>query len=60
MFELIGRGHSTKEIASILGRSPKTVETHRINLMRKLNTHSINNLMQMAIRWNESQNSWVI
>ena len=46
----ISNGSSTKEIAFKLGLSPKTVETHRGNLMTKLNAKSIAELTKIAIR----------
>jgi DNA-binding NarL/FixJ family response regulator len=47
---LIARGLSTKEIASALDIGPRTVETHRANLMRKLGVKSVALLTQVAIR----------
>ena len=46
----IAVGKSTKEAAAGLGISIKTAETHRINLMRKLNVHSIGELVSYAFR----------
>jgi DNA-binding NarL/FixJ family response regulator len=46
----IARGLSTKEIAARLSISGRTVETHRANLMRKLDIRSIARLTQYAIR----------
>jgi len=46
----IANGSSTKEIAFNLGLSPKTIETHRTNLMTKLNVKSIAELTKFAIR----------
>src|SRR6266478_7749221 len=42
--QLLAEGNSSKEIASQLNLSVKTAETHRSNLMRKLNLHSISEL----------------
>jgi DNA-binding CsgD family transcriptional regulator len=50
--QLIGEGKSTKEIASSLGISVKTAETHRTNLMRKLGVHSVSEVVKYAIRNN--------
>lgn len=36
----IKRGHSSREIASMLGLSRKTVDHHRYNIMKKLNVHN--------------------
>ncbi|MFM8719101.1 MAG: response regulator transcription factor, partial [Chthoniobacterales bacterium] len=43
-------GHSNKEVATKLGISVKTVETHRAAIMRKLGLHSIGELVRYAIR----------
>ena len=50
VLRLVVKGHSTKEIASQLDISTRTVETHRANLMRKLNLKSVALLTQFAIR----------
>ena len=50
VLKLVARGLSTKEIASQLAISGRTVETHRANLMRKLNLKSVALLTQLAIR----------
>ena len=47
---LLAEGKSNKEVATILGISTKTVDTHRSNLMRKLNCHSVTELAHYAIR----------
>jgi two-component system response regulator NreC len=46
----IAEGQTTKEIAAHLGLSVKTVESHRINLMRKLDVHETATLVRYAIR----------
>ena len=46
---LIAEGYSNKSIASKLGLSVRTVETHRARIMRKLNTHSTAGLTKFAI-----------
>ncbi len=46
----IAEGQTTKEIAARLGLSVKTVESHRINLMRKLDIHETATLVRYAIR----------
>jgi RNA polymerase sigma factor (sigma-70 family) len=48
--QLVVKGLSTKEIARQLDISTRTVETHRANLMRKLNLKSVALLTQFAIR----------
>lgn len=50
VLQLIAEGKSTKEIASDLHVSAKTVETHRQNIMQKLNIHSVAGLTRYAIR----------
>jgi DNA-binding NarL/FixJ family response regulator len=50
VFGLIATGRSTKEIASDLGISPRTVEAHRANVMHKLSFHSLSDLFLFAIR----------
>jgi hypothetical protein len=46
---LANLGKSTKEVASVLGLSVKTAETHRANLMRKMGLHSVSELVIYAI-----------
>ncbi len=46
----IAMGRSTKEIAATLGIGARTVETHRANLMRKLELRSVALLTQFALR----------
>jgi len=46
----IAQGHSNKAIARDLGLSPKTVEKHRSNLMRKLQLHNAAAITMYAIR----------
>jgi len=48
--QLLAEGKGNKEVASILGISTKTAETHRANIMLKLNLHSITDLVHYAIR----------
>jgi DNA-binding NarL/FixJ family response regulator len=48
--QLVAEGKSTKEVADKLNISPKTAETHRTNIMRKLNLHSLSQLVRYAIR----------
>jgi len=50
IIQLIAEGKATKEVADMLGISVKTAETHRTNLMRKLNLHSTADLVRYAIR----------
>jgi len=48
--QLLAEGNSNKEVATHLGISVKTAETHRTNIMRKLNFRSITDLVRYAIR----------
>lgn len=50
ILQLIAEGNSTKEIASKLIVSVKTVETHRIQLMERLGIHDVAGLVRYAIR----------
>ena len=50
VLQLIAEGETTKEIAWRLGLSAKTVESHRIRLMRKLDIHETATLVRYAIR----------
>ncbi len=51
IFELIGRGRTTHQIADQLHLSPKTVETHRGRIKTKLNVSSATELIQQATQW---------
>jgi DNA-binding NarL/FixJ family response regulator len=53
--QLLAEGKSTKEVASHLNLSVKTAETHRSNIMRKLNLHSVSGLVLYAVRNNMVQ-----
>lgn len=50
VLQLIAEGRSTKEIANKLDVSIKTVETHRSELMRRLDIHDVAGLVRYAIR----------
>jgi DNA-binding NarL/FixJ family response regulator len=50
--QLIAEGQSNKEVASTLGISSKTAETHRATIMKKLNLDSLAALVRYAIRNN--------
>ena len=50
ILQLIAEGHSTKDIASKLDLSVKTVDTHRSELMSRLGIHDIAGLVRYAIR----------
>jgi DNA-binding NarL/FixJ family response regulator len=50
--QLLAEGKSSKEVACVLGLSVKTAETHRSNIMRKLDLHSVSELVLYAVRNN--------
>ncbi len=50
VLRLIGRGCARSEIASILCRSPKTIDGHRESIMEKLGIHDRGELVRFAIR----------
>lgn len=51
VLHLIGQGHSSQEIARLLYRSIKTIETHRFNIRVKLNLKDGADLIRYATRW---------
>jgi DNA-binding NarL/FixJ family response regulator len=51
VFEMLGRGLSTREMAEQLHIDMKTVDTYRARLKEKLNVTSSSELLQLAIRW---------
>lgn len=50
VLQLFAEGKSTKEVAFLLSVSIKTIETHRLHIMRKLNIYSVAELTKYAIR----------
>jgi DNA-binding NarL/FixJ family response regulator len=50
--QLLAEGKSSKEVAIVLSLSVKTAETHRTNVMRKLDLHSVADLVRYAVRNN--------
>jgi DNA-binding NarL/FixJ family response regulator len=50
--QLLAEGKSSKEVAVALSLSVKTAETHRANIMRRLDCHSVSELVRYAIRNN--------
>jgi DNA-binding NarL/FixJ family response regulator len=50
--QLLAEGKSSKEVAVTLDLSVKTAETHRANIMRKLDCHSVSEVVRYAIRNN--------
>ena len=50
VIQLLAEGKNNKEVATILQISLKTAETHRVNLMHKVNAHSVVDLTHYAVR----------
>ncbi len=50
ILQLLAEGKTNKEVATILNLSPYTVETHRGNILEKLNLHSVPELILYAVR----------
>ena len=50
ILQLLAEGKSSKEVAVTLNISVKTAETHRANIMRRLDCHSVTELVRYAIR----------
>ena len=57
VFQLIGRGRSTVQIAEELHLSPKTVEAHRARVKEKLDLRTMTELISFAARWVETQDA---
>ena len=50
VLQLVAEGHTNREIAQVLGVSPKTADVHRTNLMSKLDLHDAQALTRFAMR----------
>jgi len=50
VLQLVGEGHSTKQIAALMGISVNTADTHRTKVMEKLDIHQTAGLVRYAIR----------
>ena len=50
ILQLLASGKSNKEVSAVLNLSPYTVETHRGNILQKLNLHSLPELILYAVR----------
>jgi two-component system response regulator NreC len=50
ILQLLAEGKTNKEVATVLNLSPYTVETHRGNILEKLNLHSVPELILYAVR----------
>jgi DNA-binding CsgD family transcriptional regulator len=57
VFQLIGRGKSTVQIAVELHLSTKTVEAHRAHVKEKLDVRTMPALISFASRWVETQDT---
>ena len=55
VFQLIGEGKGTRQVAEQLRLSVKTVEVHRANIKEKLKLKTATDLVRYAVRWIESQ-----
>lgn len=55
VFELIGKGHSTRQIAELLHLDTKTIETYRSRIKEKLKLKDGPELLQRAIAWVHNQ-----
>jgi DNA-binding NarL/FixJ family response regulator len=55
IFKLIGQGQNTRDIATSLGISAKTVETHQFNLRTKLGIASTHQLRHLAFTWHSRE-----
>jgi DNA-binding NarL/FixJ family response regulator len=51
VFELMGKGLTTRQVAAKLHLSPKTVETHREHIKTKLKIVNNNQLLRHAVQW---------
>jgi DNA-binding NarL/FixJ family response regulator len=57
IFQLVGQGVGTGEIAERLRLSIKTVETHRASIKKKLGVKTAVELVRYAVRWSDAQGS---
>jgi len=56
VFELLGKGMGTEEIAGILHVSRKTIETHRVHIKEKLGCNTSSEMVRFAIDWVTREN----
>lgn len=54
IIQLIAEGQTSKDVARLLGLSVKTADAHRTNIMRKLDLHSVSELVLYAVR------NWIV
>lgn len=57
VFQWIGRGHSTRQVAVVMGISAKTVQAFCARIKDKLKLASANELLREAVRWHDSRDS---
>ena len=57
IYQIIGRGKTTEEIAALLRISPQTVDVHRAQIKDKLNLKSGTALVHHAVQWVETEGS---
>lgn len=57
VFQLIGQGKSTRDIAKQLHLSSKTVDVHRAHIKEKLDLRDATSLVRHAVRWVETQDA---
>jgi len=57
VFQMIGRGYGTRQIADELHLDMRTIETYRARIKEKLNLKDANDLLQFAIRWAQAEGS---
>jgi DNA-binding NarL/FixJ family response regulator len=50
VLKLVAEGHTNQQIADLLGLGRKTVDTHRTNIMRKLDLHDVTALVKYALK----------
>lgn len=50
ILHLASLGYSSKEIADTIGRQPTTIETHKVNIYRKLNARNITHAVRIAVK----------
>lgn len=55
VFELIGKGHSTRQVGELLALDVKTIETYRARIKEKLGLKDGSELLQRAIAWSHQQ-----
>ncbi|HEX2861768.1 MAG TPA: helix-turn-helix transcriptional regulator, partial [Lacunisphaera sp.] len=55
VFQLLGNGYGTREIANLLNLSVKTIDSYREHLKEKLSLSTGNDLVRHAIQWTKSQ-----